>query len=319
MSKRKNYEYDGEMKNLLTAIIYATLIPGFSGGVTHSPVPLTDHAGKTEITDVVLQPVEIRDIDYASVGERPLKLDLYLPANTESPPLVIYIHGGGWRSGSKDNCLIKFVLEHGYALASIEYRLSSEAIFPAQIHDCKAALRFLRASASTYGYDAGKVAVAGASAGGQLAALMGSSHGVPAAEGNVGSHLDQSTQVNAVIDYYGASDFLLRSKTQPGRANDEGSVCYDLFGGAVRDRISLAKLASAVTHLDPDDPPYLIIHGTADRVVLPDQSYRLHLTCLDNGVDSQLIMIEGAGHGGDEFFSPEYRERVIEFLDRTIR
>lgn len=262
---------------------------------------------------------EIRDVEYATIGNRSLKLDLFLPDNTTNPPILVYIHGGGWRGGSKDSCPMKFVLEHGCALASIEYRFSQEAVFPAQIHDCKAALRFLRANASKYGFDAGKIAVAGRSAGGQLAALIGSSYGIHLLEGNIGNHLDQSTRVNAVIDYYGCSDFILRTKTQPSRANDKGSVCYDFFGGPAKNRLSLAKLASAVTHLDPTDPPYLIFHGTADSVVLPDQSYRLHLTCLDNDVDSQLVMIEGAGHGGESFFSPQYRDLVIEFLNKTLK
>jgi acetyl esterase/lipase len=266
-----------------------------------------------------IRAAEIRDIQYATAGERSLRLDLFLPENAADPPLLIYIHGGGWRSGSKDSCPMKFVIEHGYAVASIEYRLTQEAVFPAQIHDCKAAVRFLKANASVYGYNAAKVAVAGQSAGGQLAALIGSSHGVQETEGVIGNHPDQSTRVDAVIDYYGASDFILRTKTQPGRANETGSVCYDLFGGPTKDRLLLAKLASAVTHLDPADPPYLIFHGTSDHVVLPDQSYRLHLACLDSNVDSQLVMIEGAGHGGDIFFDPEYRDMVIEFLNRTLK
>ncbi|HSR87581.1 MAG TPA: alpha/beta hydrolase [Pontiella sp.] len=307
------------MKKAGTTLMTYALALGLSGHITHPAHSQSQPPTETDIRAAHSKATAIRDIEYAALGEHSLKLDLFLPDNAAKPPLLVYIHGGGWRSGSKDYCPMKFVLDYGYALASIEYRLSQEAIFPAQIHDCKAALRFLKANASAYGYDAGKVAVAGQSAGGQLAALIGSSHGVDATEGAIGNHLDQSTRVDAVIDYYGASDFILRTKTQPGRANDAGSVCYELFGGPTKDRLTLAKLASTVTHLDPDDPPYLIFHGTSDRVVLPDQSYRLHLACLDNDVDSHLVIIEGAGHGGDRFFDPEYRDMVIEFLNRTLR
>ncbi len=307
------------LKKETTALMIVVSVLGVAVCCTSHAESENEISTSTDIGTANSKGTVLRDIEYAVVGERSLKLDLFLPDNTRNPPILIWIHGGAWHSGSKDSCPMKFILDHGYALASIDYRFSQEAVFPAQIHDCKAALRFLRANASEYGFDGSKVAVAGSSAGGQLAALIGSSYGVALAEGNIGNHLDQGTEVNAVIDYYGCSDFVLRSKTQPGRANDAGSVCYNLFGGPVKDRLALAKLASTVTHLDPTDPPYLIFHGTSDNVVLPDQSYRLHLACLDNGVDSQLIMIEGAGHGGDSFFSPQYRNLVIEFLDKAMK
>ena len=261
----------------------------------------------------------VKDLEFANVNGQSLKLDLYLPQSVENPPLVVWIHGGGWRAGSKEKCGIKWMAEHGYAVASISYRLTDKAIFPAQIHDCKAAIRWLRANKSKYGYSVQKVGVAGSSAGGMLAALVGTSGDVKELEGNVGGNADYSSRVDAVIDFFGASDFILRSKTQPHRANEPGSVVHRLLGGGANEKVELAKQASAVTHVSSDDPPVLVFHGDKDKTVLLDQSERLNEVYKKAGLNIDFRVLKGAGHGGKEFFSPENKKLMVSFLDKYLK
>jgi len=258
-----------------------------------------------------------KDIEFANVGGHRLKLDLYLPAKGESQ-LVVWIHGGGWRGGSKERCPVTWLTGHGYSVASISYRLTDKAIFPAQIHDCKAAVRWLRANADKYGYSTERIAVAGSSAGGHLAALLGTSGGVEDLEGSVGGNLNKSSRVDAVVDFYGATDFVLRSKTQPHRANKEGSVVYRLLGGGADRKVELAKAASAAFHVTPDDPPFLVFHGDNDKTVLLDQSQRIVEVYTQAGLPITLHVLEGSGHGGDEFYRGERRQLIVEFLKQNL-
>ncbi|MCM8534248.1 MAG: alpha/beta hydrolase [Lentisphaeraceae bacterium] len=262
---------------------------------------------------------KISDIQFAKVGDKKLLLDLYLPEKSDvKAPLLMWIHGGGWVGGNKKNCSLSWLSKHGFAVASISYRLSHEDIFPAQIHDCKGALRWLRANAAKYNIDTSKVAVAGSSAGGQLAALMGTSAGDEFVEGDVGGNTEQTTRVSAVIDFYGATDFILRSKTQPHRANKEGSVVYKLLGGGADKKVELAKKASAVFYLTKDDPPFLIIHGDKDKTVLIDQSERIHDAYQKAGLDSTFIVIKNGGHGGKKFHSEENNKLMLAFLKKHL-
>lgn len=265
------------------------------------------------------KPTAHKNLEFAEVDGHSLKLDLYLPAETKNPPLVVFIHGGGWRAGSKDRCPVTWLADHGFAVASISYRLTDKAIFPAQVHDCKAAVRWLRAHAKEYGYSTEKIAVAGSSAGGHLAALMGTSGDVKALEGTVGGNLDQSSRVDAVVDYYGATDFVLRSKTQPSRANEKGSVVYLLLGGGADEKVELAKLASPVTHVSKDDPPFLILHGEKDNKVFLDQSLRIQEVYKQADLPLTLHVIEGAGHGGEVFFTGKSRELVLDYLTEQMK
>ena len=255
-----------------------------------------------------------KNLEFANVEGHSLKLDLYLPAKSEASRLVVWIHGGGWQAGSKEQCPISWLAEQGYTVASISYRLTDKAIFPAQIHDCKAAVRWLRANAEKFGYKTDSIAVAGSSAGGHLAALLGTSGDVKALEGTVGGNLEHSSRVSAVIDYYGATDFVLRSKTQPQRANAEGSIVYKLLGGGADKKVDLAKLASAVFHVTPDDPPFVVFHGDKDNKVLLDQSQRIQEVYAKAGLPLTLHVLAGSGHGGQEFFSGKNRELVLKFL-----
>ncbi len=255
------------------------------------------------------------DVDGESFG---LDLILHQPDEGEGHPLVVYIHGGGWKGGSPKSCPLTYLTDHGYAVASISYRLTDKAIFPAQIHDCKAAVRWLRANADKYGYSTNRIAVAGSSAGGHLAALIGTSGDVRDLEGTVGGNLDQSSRVDAVVDFYGATDFVLRSKTQPHRANEEGSVVYLLLGGGADKKVKLAKAASAAFHVTKDDPPFLVFHGDSDKTVLLDQSQRIVEVYKKAGLPITLHILKGSGHGGDEFFAGRQRELTVEFLSKHL-
>lgn len=259
-----------------------------------------------------------RDLVYAEVTGEELKLDLHLPpiaAADKKPPLCVWIHGGGWRGGSRTRPRIVNLTRHGFAVASISYRFSKEAVFPAQIHDCKAAIRWLRANAGRFGYRADWIAVGGGSAGGHLALLLGTSGGVAELAGTVGGNLEYSSRVQAVVDYFGPSDFELRGKTQPNRAYTNQSGSFALLGGKdAAVPLTMERFASPVTYVTPDDPPLLIFHGTADKVVLPDQSEEIAKRYKAAGLNAEVVMVEGAGHGDKAFFQGKNFETALRFL-----
>lgn len=271
-------------------------------------IPSTSNASEVERHD---------DIRFADPGGVELLLNLHMPKGVKNPPLVMFIHGGSWMNGDRSRCRLDWVAQHGYAVASIEYRLSSEALFPAQIHDCKGALRWLRAHQAEYGYDASKVVVAGTSAGGHLAALMGTSGDVAELEGDTAGHGDQSSRVQGVIDYYGPSDFVKRSENQPSKTDDPEGGVYRLIGGPVKKNLEAARVASPVTHLSTDDPPFLILHGDADKTVFLDQSELLARLCKDMGIDVQFHIEPGGGHGFKQ--TNQEKRLVLAFLKKVLR
>lgn len=259
------------------------------------------------------------DIEYAKVGETSLKLDLHRPQG-ENPPLIVYVHGGGWRAGSKEDVPIADLYDKGFAIASVNYRLSTQAVFPAQVHDIKAAIRFLRANAGLYRINASKIAIIGSSAGGHLAALVGVSNGNPELEGKVGEHLDQSSDVQVIVSYYGASNLetILSQSTPKGR--DFRIPALKLLLGDTPDKKpELAKLASPVAHLDRNDPPLLLIHGDADPQMPPQQSQELGKAYESLSLPVTLIMLPGSLHGGSEFYNEERTAIVAKFLDKVLR
>ncbi|MEM9281265.1 MAG: alpha/beta hydrolase [Verrucomicrobiota bacterium] len=255
------------------------------------------------------------DIVFASPDGVDLLLDLYLPVGVENSPLVVHIHGGGWKNGDRSRCRLSWLPKHGFALASIEYRLSQEALFPAQIEDCKGALRWLRANSEKYGYDASKVVVSGTSAGGHLAGLMGTSGDVDDLEGTTGGNLDQSSQVQGAIPYYGAHDFVSRSQNQPSKTDEPNGGVYQLLGGPVQENLEAARLASPVTYITENDPPFLILHGENDPTVFLDQSEILHARLEEAGVSSQLIVEKGAKHGWP--VNEAEKQAVLAFLKQV--
>ncbi len=262
-----------------------------------------------------------RDLVYVKGGHERHKLDLYLPEKAEGPlPLLIWVHGGGWQNGSKDGCppLRAGYIERGYAVASINYRLSGHAVFPAQIEDCKAAIRWLRAHAKEYNLDAKRFGVWGSSAGGHLVALIGTSGDVK--EFDVGDHLDQSSRVQAVCDYFGPTDFTV-FVTTPGYESHatDSSPEAKLIGGAVMQNKDKAARVNPITYVSKDDPPFLIVHGDKDPTVPINQSQLLFDALKRTGVSAHFHTIHGAGHGGPGFAGQDISVMVAAFFDARLK
>jgi acetyl esterase/lipase len=272
-------------------------------------------APPTEPTVPVPQPAaDHRDLAYTSVPRR-LALDLYTPAGTPPFPVVVWIHGGSWVSGVRDIFPGHPALrlrDRGYAVATIDYRLVPEGFFPAQSHDCKAALRWLRGNADRYGLDRNRIAAWGASAGGHLAALLGTGGGLAALEDLSQGHPGESSRVQAVVDWFGPADYRLADAQQQLTA-------ALLLGCPIALCPDKAALASPVSHVDGADPPFLIQHGTADRVVPIDHSESLHGELLAAAVRSTLTRLDGAGHATAEFLTAENLARIDAFLDAELR
>jgi acetyl esterase/lipase len=243
-----------------------------------------------------------RDIVFHAPDGDDLALDLYLPAEPgPRPPLVIYIHGGSWRSHGRQDVIEEALpLGEEFAVASISYRFSTVAPFPAQLHDCKSAVRWLRAHADELGYDADRIGVIGSSAGGHLALLLALTADRPGLEGD-GPHREQSSGVDAVVAYCPPTDFPAVGdlyERRPGKKPDPPGrePIRMLLGGTVEDKPDLARLASPVYHAHAGAPPCLLFHGTDDRLVPFDQSVRMAdaLRAVDVPVD--LIPVDGADH-----------------------
>ncbi|MDO1511112.1 alpha/beta hydrolase [Maribacter confluentis] len=246
-------------------------------------------------------------------------LDIYLPKNTKKEvPLVIFVHGGGWLVNDKYADIgymkrtVAEILDQGYALASIDYRFSTQAIFPAQIQDCNRAVSFLVDNADTYGFDTERMAVMGFSAGGHLATMMGLSK-----NNDIPNFFMPDTNTmfkfKAVVDFYGPAELILF----PG-ANDPKSPEALLIGAAPIDRPDLAREASPVTYVDEKDPPFLIIHGEKDELVSPKQSQLLSGWLKAKQVENELIIVKDAPHFGEMFDVDEIRTKVIAFLQKHL-
>lgn len=291
-----------------------------------SLAPLLLAAGGT-IAQVASDVDIIRNVEYGTGGGRPLKLDIVRPK--EQPkglmPAVIYVHGGGWAGGAKEAGIpeVLTLARRGYFCATIEYRLSDEAKWPAQIQDCKCAIRWMRAHAKEYNVDPNRIGVWGASAGGHLVALLGTSGDAKMLEGT-GGWQDQSSRVNAVCDWFGPTDFmwyydhykdnvLMTADVFKDKAGDD--LISRLFGGKFWERKGLCRQASPLSYVSKDDPPFLIMQGDNDPLVPMVHSEMLHNALTKAGVDSQLVIIKGAGHG----FAPEARQTVADFFDKHLK
>lgn len=262
------------------------------------------------------------DIEYARVDGRSLLLDLYLPREGTGPwPLVVWIHGGAWCMGDKNESVALPLLRFGLAVASVEYRFSQEAIFPAQIHDCKAAVRWLRANAGRFGLDPDHIGAWGPSAGGHLAVLLGTSCGIRELEGEVGGNLHCSSRVQAVCDWFGPTDLTqmdahaLSGSTLVHNAPD--SPESRLIGGPILENKDKAARANPLTYIRRGElPPFLIMHGDRDDIVPYHQSVLLYEALKKAGAEVELVTVAGAGH---EYRGFEIVGRVVPFFRRHLQ
>lgn len=265
-----------------------------------------------------------KDIQYVKNGDRRHKLDLYYPADHDGKevlPLIVYIHGGGWQKGSKNSFGKQaFLVEQGYAVASINYRLSQQAKFPAQLHDVKAAVRFLRANADRYAFDSERFGLWGTSAGGHLAGLLATTADDSAMEGNLGV-TDASSKVQAVCMWFAPTDILKMQKPyydSPLKIEDPLQFPLPkLLGGLINDNIELAISASPIAHVTPDDTPALIMHGGDDKLVPVSQSTSFHEKLLAVGVESELVIVDGHAHS--PFEGSDQKNQVVAFFNKHFQ
>jgi acetyl esterase/lipase len=254
------------------------------------------------------------DIPYITNGHERQKLDLYLPATGANLPLIVWIHGGGWWLGDKSECPLIDLTRGGFAIAGVGYRLSQHAPFPAQIEDCKGAIRWLRAHAAEYRIDPEKIGVWGASAGGHLAALVGTSGGTM--EFDVGGNVGVSSRVQAVCDWCGPTDFSHFFDGQPADANsDLHDMFTSLLAGTIEQRGGLVQRANPIAFISSDDPPFLIMHGNLDGIVPISQSQLLADALGSAGVPVEFTVVPGAGHA---FSSAALTAKVVAFFKRTL-
>lgn len=259
------------------------------------------------------------DIPFANVDGHELALDLYMPAAVEDPPVLVWVHGGAWRAGSRKSVSTLAFVEAGYALASVSYRLSGVAPFPAQSHDIKGAIRFLRAHADDYGYDASRIGILGSSAGAHLAALVGVTNGNAELEGTVGGNLDQSSNIQAIVAYYPATNLLsILDQSTPFGLNLRVPALEALLGGPLDEESEFARLASPVFHVDAGDPPLFLLHGDQDPQMPINQSHELHGAYKKHGLAAEFEVVHGSPHGGPAFYDAGRNAMVGSFLDEQL-
>ena len=259
-----------------------------------------------------------RDLAYVSDGHPRQKLDLYIPDDGAALPLVVWVHGGAFRMGDKADGVPTALLDAGYALAGVNYRLSQHALFPAQIEDVKAAVRWLRAHAATYRLDPDRFGAWGPSAGGHLVAMLGTTGHLDIFD--VGENLDVSSRVRAVVDYFGPTDFLQMDAQRPpdGMVHDTpDSPESELVGGPIQAHPDRVARANPITYVTADAPPFLIVHGDQDPLVPYPQSVLLHRALVDAGVPVVFYTVEGGGHGN--FDDPGVTQQTLAFLHQHVQ
>lgn len=290
---------------------------------------MSQRIGQTGSSSFVSVAPNYKDLSYAKVSSAQ-KLDLYIPKGNGPFPVIIMIHGGGFMLGDKSDGTglagVDQLLAAGYAVASINYRLSGEAHYPAQINDAKVAVRFLRANASKYNLNLGKFGVWGASAGGNLAALLGTTCGIVELEGAELGNSDQSSCVQAVVDWFGPIDFLkmdeqFKGSNCPQNHNDASSPESKLVGAAIQTVPEIVMTTNPMNYIDKNDPPVFIQHGSADCNVPPAQGKNL-ADILAQTIGSDKVtynLLDDAGHGGSQFETEANLQKVISFLDKYLK
>lgn len=275
--------------------------------------------GKTVIPKTTLVQLDQQlDVTFAKYGERTLQLDIFWPKDAAGPlPAIVCIHGGGWRKGSKINHrkVAQALAAKGYVTASIDYRLSGEAKFPAHIHDCKAAVRFLRANAKKYGINADRIGAIGHSAGGHLAALLATSGGVADLEGD-GGHAKVSSAIQAAVPMGGQTDFMSERNREKSATAE---IWQQFLGGSQVERPATYRLASPLEHLDKSDPPVWIITGEKDDHSTQAEALRKKMDEFE--IENGLTIIKGAPHPFTvrQAWFDQMMDATVPFFDRTLK
>ncbi len=268
-----------------------------------------------------------KDISYIPDGDEAQKLDLYLPekAADKPLPLIVHIHGGGWMGGSKFPCPMMGMVAKGYAVASVEYRFSQKAKFPAQIQDCQAAIRWLRAHAQQYHFDTEHVGVVGGSAGGHLSSLVGTAGGKNAFP-KIGGNEEQSDRVQAVCDIFGPADFgsVVKQAEEDKNVKNifEFNTPKDPYSSLIGTKLDDKEKTDAVSpvhYVSKDNPPFLILHGTHDTLVPYAQSVEFAAALKAQGVEAWLQTLPGAGHGGPAFSKAAMVLLTMSFFDKHLK
>jgi len=279
--------------------------------------PIRARPRPPEITDAAIQ----RDLIYKRINGRALGLDLYSPSRPSGPlPVIIWLHPGGWSKGRKEGHSPAVTLvDDGYAVASVDYRLTGVAPFPAQIEDCKAAVRWLRANASKYNLDPDRIGVWGFSSGAHLAALLGTSGGVSELEGN-GDNISYSSRVQAVCVVSGPGDLLQQYRealAAPAKMNPKVKPALEaLIGGPLELNKAKAMAASPISYISKDDPPFLIIQGENDITVPVSVTKSFFAALKAAGVDATLEIATGRGHGVG---GPKFQPMIKTFFDKHLK
>jgi acetyl esterase/lipase len=266
----------------------------------------------------------IRALEYANVDGKSLLMDLRLPDEGTLHPVILYLHSGAWITGDRGGGPAIREAARGYAVASIDYRLAPQYTWPAQLEDCKAAVRWLRANAERFHLDPNRIAVFGTSAGGHLGAMLGTTRDRPEFEGLQLGNPQFSSAVSAVIDLYGPSDLVKLDQQKlvcfPGlNGNDSFMPPSLLLGCAIQQCKEKAATANPITYVAETNPPFLIMHGLRDCLVPWQQSQILHEALRGKGVDSTLLLLPTAQHADRQFEDAQHQKFVDDFLDRNLR
>ena len=308
--------------------------------------PLTAFAADTAVADkdaihlsvnkTKLRLDFISDVVYSQIYTQgqsvPLKMDMIIPRMDEKVPVVVFVKGGGFSRLNKDQFLQQRMqlAEAGYAVITVEHRLVPTYTFPSSIIDVKSSIRYLRTHADEYGLDGSKVAIWGDSSGGYASAMVGTSNGVK--EFDQGENLDQSSDVQLCIDWYGPTDLTTIGKglgkevedSHKSASTTEAMLVNGIAfgtnpGGSVYSDLVKAEKANPLTYVDPSDPPFLLFHGTADPLVSPYETKILYEKLKENKVNATLYLVDGAGHADDYFFQDDCINLMIDFLNKHFK
>ena len=314
----RNGEISRKLRGMAILFQHEMLADARPPGVVSKPTA----NGKTVIPRLMSEGLNASlGVTYARYGDRTLEMDIYRPKDAWGKlPAVICIHGGGWAKGSREShgAMAQALASRGYVAATISYRLSGEAKFPAQIHDCKAAVRFLRAHAVEYGIDADHIGAIGLSAGGHLTALLATSGGVVDLEGNGGS-AGSSSLIQAAVPMGAQTDFLSERTREVSAAEPKGVIWQQFLGGTQQERPAVYKAASPLTYLDAGDPPCWFIAGEHDDASTHADAFREQMKQFDTS--SGLTVIKDAPHGfiGKQIWFDQMVERADQFFRDSFR